>query len=150
MSGRLGTRANIGTGHTDLAVSLAEIEILRAGYEAFNRREWASLFSSAAPDFELITSDRAMNAGTYQGTAAAQQVLEDLFAPFEQVWAELEEFLIAPDGRIVTLLIMRFRPHGSSAFVENRIAHVWTFRDGAVTRMHIFPERERALEAAGL
>ena len=73
-----------------------------------------------------------------------------LFTPFEDVSAEPEEYRPAPDGRIVALLIMRFRPHGSTALVENRIAHVWTFRDGAVTRLHVFPEREKALEAAGL
>ena len=78
------------------------------------------------------------------------QVMEDLFEPFEEVSAEPEEFLPASGDRIVALVIMRFRPHGTAAFVENRIAHVWTFRDGAVTRMHVFPEREKALEAAGL
>ena len=77
-------------------------------------------------------------------------MFDELFEPFAEVRAEIEDFLIASDGRIVTLLTMRFRPHGSSAFVENRIAHVWTFRDGAVTRMQVFPEREEGLEAAGL
>jgi len=131
-------------------VSEARIDILRAGYEAFNRRDWAAMFQAAAPDFEMITAARVTNPGTYHGTDAAMQVMEDLFEPFEEVSAEPEEFLTASGDRIVTLVIMRFRPYGTTAFVENRIAHVWTFRDGAVTRMHVFPERENALEAVGL
>jgi ketosteroid isomerase-like protein len=127
-----------------------EVEILREGYEAFNRREWEALFQEAAPDFELITADRGPVPGTYRGVQEARRVLEDLFEPFEEVSAEPQEHRTAPDGRIVTLLVMRFRPHGSTAFVENRIAHVWTFRNGAAVRLHVFPEREKALEAAGL
>ncbi len=94
-------------------MSEAQIDILRAGYEAFNRRDWAGMFQAAAPDFEMITAARVTNPGTYHGTDAAMQVMEDLFEPFEEVSAEPEEFLPANGDRIVTLVIMRFRPHGT-------------------------------------
>ena len=127
-----------------------EIETLRAGYEAFNRGDWGSVLQSAGPDFELVTAERSLSPGVHRGVAEAKRVFDDLFEPFAEVRAEIEEFLVAGDGRIVTLLTMRFRPHGSSALVENRVAHVWTFRDGAVTRMQVFPKREEGLESAGL
>jgi ketosteroid isomerase-like protein len=31
-----------------------------------------------------------------------------------------------------------------------RFAQVWTFRDGRITRMNMYADREEALEAAGL
>ena len=67
MSGRRGTRANIGTRDTEIAMSEARIDILRAGYEAFNRRDWPDMFQAAAPDFEMITAARVTNPGTYHG-----------------------------------------------------------------------------------
>jgi ketosteroid isomerase-like protein len=127
-----------------------EIALLRAGYEAFNRGDWGMMFESAAPDFEFVAAERSPNRGTYRGAAAAKRVLEDLFEPFEEVSSEPEEFLVAPDSHIVTLVAMRYRPRGSSALVEMRIAHVWTFRDGLATRMEVFPRPEDALEATGL
>ena len=147
---RRNTRANIGTSDTGIAMSDHRIDTLRNGYEAFNRGELETVFAAAGPDFELVTAERAPSPGTYHGAAEARRVLADLFEPFEEVSAEVEGFLPASGDRVVALLTMRFRPHGSTAVVENRIAHLWTFRDGDVVRMQVFPERERGLEAAGL
>jgi uncharacterized protein len=130
-------------------MSRGDIEMLRAGYEAFSRGEWDSVFREAHPDIELITTDRVTNPGTYRGVDDIRRFFEDLFAPFEQVVAEPEEFLERGD-QIVVLVVVRSRPRGSSAFIENRIGHLWTMRDGQVVRFQIFPEREKALEAAGL
>jgi ketosteroid isomerase-like protein len=47
-------------------------------------------------------------------------------------------------------VLVRSRPRGSSAVVANRIAHLWTMRDGKVVRFQIFPEPTRGLEAVGL
>ena len=127
----------------------ADIEMLRAGYEAFSRGEWDSVFRAAHPDIELITTDRVTNPGTYRGVDDIRRFFEDLFAPFEEVVAEPEEFLERGD-QVVVLVVVRSRPRGSSAFIENRIGHLWTMRDGQVVRFQIFPEREKALEAAGL
>jgi uncharacterized protein len=130
-------------------VSRAEIETLRAGYEAFNRGEIDSLFNTADPDIEFIPADRAANAGVVRGREAIQQFFEDLFEPFEQVDVEPQKFFES-DDRIAVILQARFRPRGSSAIVENRIGHVWTFRDGKALRLEIYPEREKALEAIGM
>jgi uncharacterized protein len=125
------------------------VETLQAGYEAFNRGDWQAVFEMGPPDFELETADRVIHAGTYRGREEARRFFEDLFEPFEQVAVEPEEFLENGD-LIVVLVTVRSRPTGSSAVVENRIGHLWTVRDGAVVRLQIFPERDKAVEAAGL
>jgi ketosteroid isomerase-like protein len=130
-------------------MSRANIEMLRAGYEAFNRGERETVFEAASADFELVTADRVTNPGTYRGPEEALRFFEDLFAPFEEVVSEPEEFFENGD-LIVTLVVVRSRPRGSTAVVENRIAHLWTVRGGKVDRLQVFPERRRAMEAAGL
>jgi len=65
------------------------------------------------------------------------------------VVAEPQEFFERGD-QIAVFVLVRSRPRGSSAVVENRIGHVWTMRDGKVARFQIFPEQEKALEAIGL
>jgi ketosteroid isomerase-like protein len=130
-------------------VSQADIETLRVGYEAVSRGDWDAATRFAHPEFELRTADRVPNPGTYRGPEEVRRFFEDLFAPFEEVGIEPEEFFERAD-QIVAFVLTRFRPTGSSAVVENRIGHLWTMREGKAMRLEIFPRREDALEAAGL
>jgi uncharacterized protein len=129
-------------------MSQGDIEQLRAEYEAISRRDWAAVFSDVHPDFELEVPDRPV-AGTSRGREEAGRAFEDFFEPFEEVSAEPEEFFVNGD-RIVVFFRLRSRPRGSSAVVEIRAAHLWTMRDGKAARLEIFPQREKALAAAGL
>jgi uncharacterized protein len=124
-----------------------EIDTLRAGYEAFSRGDWDAVLAQAHPDLELITADRVTNPGTYRGPDEIRQFFEDLFAPFDEVLTEPEEFHERGD-QIVVFVRVRSRPRGSTAVVDNRIAHVWTVADGTMTRLQVFANRDEALVAA--
>ena len=130
-------------------MSRADIETLRTGYEAFSRGDWDAPTRFAHPEFELRTADRVPNPGTYRGPEEVRRFFEDLFAPFEEMVVEPEEFFERGD-QIVVFVLARLRPTGSSAEVENRIGHLWTMREGKASRLEVFPRREDALEAAGL
>jgi uncharacterized protein len=130
-------------------VAERDIETLRLGYEAVSRGDWDSPTEFAHPEFELQTAERFVSPGTYRGVEAVRRFFEDLFAPFDEVMVEPEEFFVRGD-RIVVFVATRLRPAGSSAVVENRIGHLWTMRDGKAVRLRIFPRREDALEAAAL
>jgi ketosteroid isomerase-like protein len=125
----------------------AEIETLRASYEAFNRGDWDSLEAAAHPDLELVPADRALNQGTQRGAKSIRAFFEDLFAPFDEVLIDAEAFHQRGD-RIVVFVRALSRPRGSSAVVDNRIAHVWSMQNGAPIRLEIFPNRDDALAAA--
>ena len=71
-----------------------------------------------------------------------QETVGDLSIEVEQ--------LIEVEAKIVAFIRLRIRPHGADADLELRIAHLWTLRDGKLIRCEVFPEREHALEAAGL
>ncbi len=128
-------------------MSQADIEVLRAEYEAISRRDWGAVFRDVHPDFEWKTPDDAPGAGTYRGREQARWALEDFFAPFEEVVVEPQEFF-ERDDRIVVFFLQRSRPKGSSAMVEVRAGHLWTMRNGRAVSCEIFPQREKALEAA--
>ena len=70
-------------------------------------------------------------------------------AAFDEGIAEPEEVLESGD-QVVVVVKTRARPRGSSAEIEIRNGHLWTFRDGKVASMQVFPQPEKALEAAGL
>jgi ketosteroid isomerase-like protein len=96
----------------------------------------------------LVTCDLSRVKREDDAGARARRVFEDFF-PFDAVTVEPEAFFEG-NGQIVAFFLQRSKPKGSNAFVEARAAHIWTIRDGKATRLEIFPQRERALKAAGL
>ena len=121
--------------------------MIQAEYEAMNRQDWDELFSQAQPDFEFRPPDRGLGAGVSFGRDKAREDVRTFFSPFEELILEVEEIHHRGD-RIAVYFRLRTRPHGSTAMVEIRAGHVWTVRDGLLASLAIFPEREKALEAA--
>lgn len=121
------------------------MEIVRRCYAALDRRDWDGLWREAHGDFELHTQLQ----GSYRGTDEAQRFVEDRTATFESWTAEPEEFFES-DDQVVVFVIQRARPKGSSAEITIKVADVWTLRDGRVLLLETFPQRKKALEAAGI
>jgi uncharacterized protein len=130
-------------------MSQADIEALRAIYEAVSQGDWDAAFHDARPDFELIPPDQNPITGTYRGREAIRAFFVELWAAFEEVTVQPEGFREL-DDRILVSLDMQLRPSGSSAKVEMQITHLWTMRDGKPARCEVFLRREQALEAAGV
>ena len=132
-----------------MAKANTEIDALRAEYEAMSRQEWDSVLTRAHPDFELKTPSEGLDEGVVRGAEKARLAFAEFFGPYESVSVEPEEFFVG-DRQTVVFFVQRVRPSGSSGMLERRAAHLWSMRDGQVTRLEIFPRREAALEAAGL
>jgi ketosteroid isomerase-like protein len=126
-------------------MSQEDVEIVRRCYAALDRRDWESLWREAHPDFELRTQLERPQLGPNE----AQAFIEDQFAAFESWKVEPEE-LLESDDQVVALVVVRSRPRGSSAEITIKIAHVSTLRNRKVLVIETFPQREKALEAAGL
>ena len=129
-------------------MSEENVELVRSMYEAFNRRDWDSAFSLAVPEFEF-TLKRGPSAGSHRGREEVQRVIEDQASAFDLWIIEPEEFFERGDV-VVAFVKFRLQPKGSAAEFEIRIGALWTIRDGKLLSAEGFPEREKALEAAGL
>jgi ketosteroid isomerase-like protein len=125
------------------------VELLKRGYEAFNQGDMEAVFELLDPDFELVTAERVLFTGTYRGRDQVQRLLQDQEEVFGELTMEPYEFFETGD-QVVVFLRQRARGQASGAEVEITVAHLWTIRNGRGVRMEGFPEREKALEAAGL
>ena len=126
-------------------MSQQNVELVRSIYEATNRRDWDAVFRDQHPDTEQILP----RTGPYRGREEIQSYWEDLLGAFDTGIAEPEEVFESGD-QVVAVVRTRARPRGSSAEIEIRTGHLWTFRDGKVASMRLFPQPAKALEAAGL
>jgi uncharacterized protein len=125
------------------------VELLKQGYEAFNQGDLEDVFELLDPGIEWVTDERVPFAGTYHGHDEIRQLLRDQEEVFGQLAMEPYEFFETGD-QVVVFVRQRARGHASGAEIEITIGHLWTIRNGKAVRWQGFPEREKALEAAGL
>jgi ketosteroid isomerase-like protein len=132
-------------------MSQEKIDRVRAGYDALNRGETEADVGLLASDFELRQASFIVDtAGVFYGRGAVRDVVRELEEAFEDLSFEPEEFMESPNGEIVVLVHVRGRGRGSGVEIDNRIAHVWTFRDDRAIRIVVYEEQAEALEATGL
>jgi uncharacterized protein len=133
----------------DRAMARENVELLRSGYDAVNRGDHEAFFQILDPAIEWKAPDRTPFAGTYHGHEAVRKLLDTYLDAFDDLRLEPEEFFDA-DDRIVVFVRETARGRGSGVEVQIRVGHLWTMREGKAMRFEYFPEREEALDAAGL
>jgi ketosteroid isomerase-like protein len=130
-------------------VSAENVATVRRYVEEFNRRDFGSLISDTDPAVELHEWPEAPGAQTYHGPDGLRQALEKWFETWEWMHLDIAEIVDAGDQVLVSLN-QRARGSGSGIEVEITSHNVYTFRDGMVTKVQLFIDREPALAAAGL
>jgi ketosteroid isomerase-like protein len=103
-----------------------EIEIVRAIYDAFARRDLEGMLQFLAPDCELWLEGTAQAAGR-EGPYRGHDGLRDYFSDVERLWDEL--VLHADDVRAVPgSVIVIGHVTGRKQGLDVRRASVWTWR----------------------
>ena len=126
-------------------MSEENVETVRRVYDCLARRDWDAMWRDFDPDFVLDTQLQ----GSYRGREECRAFLEDQISPFESSTAEPVE--VFEGGEQVAVYVkIRSRPKESGAEIEALVGHLFTLRDGLIVRLQTFPQREKALEAAGL
>ena len=126
------------------------IATVRRYIDEFNRRDFDCLVADADPDVELSEWPDAPGAQTYRGPDGVRQAFDQWFDTWEWMHLEIEDIVEIEGDRVLFTLHQRAKGRGSGIEVEIRSFNVYSFRDGKVTRIQLFTEREPALAAAGL
>jgi uncharacterized protein len=130
-------------------VSQDNVEIVRKGYEAWNRGDLDHIRGVTDDAFEWREASEVPGAGTRRGRAEFDRYLRS----FRRFWRQFEfepvEIRDAGD-RVLAVVIERGRSARSDVEVNQLFVHVWTLRDGKVVRLEGFYDEEAALRAAGL
>ena len=124
------------------------VDIVRAGLDAYNRGDREAMLKDMAPDFEL---DMSRSIGLQRGVYGVEQMLEwldDVAQAFESHRIDAEDFIATGDLVVVPTTVHARGRDGVEATA--RTANVYTLRDGLVTRICMYQDLPEALEAAGL
>ncbi len=118
-------------------------------YKAINDRDYEAGFALLDDDFEWVEPEASLLGGHHRGFHEVRAAIERQLEVFDEFTIDPEAF--HEHGEHVAVPIrQRARGGASGAEVEIRIGHLWTVRDGKVTRLQVFPAREDARRAAEL
>ena len=134
-------------------MSQENVELVRRGFDAFNRRGRDARASEAvlAPDvvWEVALGVPGFD-GVYRGRAEVRRFWLTWMADFAELRLEVDEIVDA-GGHVFAAVLPTGRGRRSGIEVTGQMTFpVFTVRDGLIVRYQLFAEREQALKAAGL
>src|SRR2546421_11483829 len=100
-------------------MSQANVEIMRAAIDAFNRRDGEGFGAFLADDAEIVPVRAALEGTVYRGPDAATQYCAAVEASWENLTWAVEEIRDG-EGWVLTLGRIRGRGRGSGVAIEAR------------------------------
>jgi ketosteroid isomerase-like protein len=134
-------------------MSQENVEIVRRGLDAWNRRDIDTLVADADPGIEFVNSPTAVEPGTRRGVAEVTAVWRAQWDILLDARFEVDRFFDRGDEIIALGRLSRRMPE-SDARIDDRFLGSWKIRNGKVIRVEALgfgrTEVQAALEAAGL
>ena len=122
------------------------VEIARAMYEAFGRRDRATLVSHLDPETRVYDRPLHPEASVYEGVEGFLRFAHTDWAAFDEVSYEPQDF-IARGAYVVVPIKQSGRGKGSALGVEESIVNVWKLRDGRCVELRNYSTLDEALQA---
>ena len=132
-------------------MSQENLELVRAICAPWQRGDFGSV-EWADPRIEFGFAD-GPTPGTWTGLAAMSEAWRAALGAFDRLEMEVDEY-ISVDGEHVLVLTTNTGRGKTSGFelgeLRTRSANLFRIRDGKVTKLVAYWDRQRALEAVGL
>jgi ketosteroid isomerase-like protein len=131
-------------------MSRANVEALRQGFEAFNSEDIDRILAFAHPDFEaVVPAELSPEPDTYRGHDGIRRYFLSFQDAMDEVRFQLERFWDVGES-VVAVVRLTAKGKQTEIPVEQRIAQVWSIRDGKALGVRSYPSLSEALEAVGL
>ena len=132
-------------------MSEENVEVIRRGYEAFNRGDLDATVADFAPTFEYVATGAIPGfEGVFRGPEGWKGLLSGFFDEFHDPHVEIRDLREAGEDHVLALATYGGRGKQSGAEASWDMWQLWTVREGKVVGGQGFTGREEALEAAGL
>ncbi len=122
------------------------VEIVQAMYEAFARRDRATLVSHLDPAMRVYVRPVHPEASVYEGPEGFLRFAQTDWGAFDEVTYEPQDFVVR-GAYVVVPIRQSGRGKGSSLGVEESIVNVWKLRGGKCVELRNYSTIDEALEA---
>jgi ketosteroid isomerase-like protein len=131
-------------------MSEENVEIVRAGFAAYNGRDPDAVLEYWAPHGVLDWSNsRGLGAGIYRGRDEIRAAAEGFLAMWDEVRIEIVDAVEVRDGLVIAENVTYMRGRDGIE-LQARSAWLIKVRDGKQTSLTLYQTKQEALEAAGL
>jgi ketosteroid isomerase-like protein len=132
-------------------MSQENVEMVRSIYEAWERGDFGTA-GWADPEIEFVSAD-GPTPGTWTGVAGMTEAWREVLSAWDDLRLTVDEYRELDDHRV--LVLFRFSGRGKTSGLDlgqmqAEVANVVFVRNGKVTRLVTYWDRERALADLGL
>ncbi len=128
-----------------------KLDIVKAIYAAWEKGDWSSTdWADPEIEFEMVGG---LIEGSWTGVAEMGKAWGAMVSAWDDLTADPEEFREIDDERVLVFLHNSGRGRESGIELENitvRAANVFTVRDGKVSKLVLYWDRDRAIEDLGI
>ena len=124
------------------------IELFQRAARVFGQGDVKTALELTSEDIEFIAL-RSATEGPYMGHEGIRKFLEDTRESFELFDPHYEDVRDLGDGRVLGLGAIRIRGRGSGVETDVPSAVIVRIREGRITHLRDYGDREAALDAAG-
>ncbi|HZO58301.1 MAG TPA: nuclear transport factor 2 family protein [Solirubrobacterales bacterium] len=126
----------------------ADVETIRAGLAALNRRDVEGMLATLQPDCELVPLRAVLEGIVYRGHEGLKQWIADMEEDWEDLRIEPDEVRGLDGGRVLVLARFHARGRSSGVKLDQPAAWICELLDGKVARIRFFADADAALGAA--
>lgn len=132
------------------AMSAENVETLRQGFEALNSGDIERILEFAHPDFEgVVSPEFSAEPDTYRGHEGMRRYVETFQDAMDEIRFEADQVWDA-GACVVALVRVTARGKQTGIPVEQRMAQLWTMRDGKAIGVRTYSSLRQALKDAGI
>src|SRR3954453_18775155 len=117
-------------------MSRADVEVMRASFDAFAKRGLDGLAEFWHPDINWRAMEGAPDdVGEMHGVGAARRYVQDWYDVFDGFTSEIEQLVDGGGEQVIAVVHNTGRAKRSGISTEVRFAAHYTIRDGKITRV---------------
>jgi ketosteroid isomerase-like protein len=131
-------------------MSQENVEVMRRGFDSFNRRDLAAALESFDSDAEWVPYLAALEEDTYRGRDEIRTMWGEVLRDFPDFRIELIDVIAARGNSVVAKVEFCGMGRASGADVRTTVFQAVSFRDGRTIRVQGCRTGPEALEAVGL
>jgi ketosteroid isomerase-like protein len=125
-----------------------DVETIRSGLAALNRRDIDGMLATLRADVELVPLRAVLDGTVYRGHQGLRSWLADMAEDWDELHIDVHDVRTLDDGRV--LVLARFQARGSTSGVRVDWPAAWICRmnQGKVAHVQFYADADAALAAA--
>jgi len=129
---------------------MSETDLLRTFYESFSHGGWEATLELCDPMVEVRLPPNVVSQISPRGRESVEKYLRGWLETWDEYHPIPEHFIDASDGEHVVVFVrVHARGKGSRFAMDEEVADVFAVRDGRISELRLYMEREKALALVG-